>query len=152
VHVRAEFTWVLPPVGLRYTNSWAIPAVHALAILQALISGLVPVFARETDKRAACRLLVFRPFNGEVLVGTVHKSTPQGLWISVGFFQDIMVPPQFMPDGSEWDEAVRRGSLQPRARNSAQPAPPASRLSRFRQCLSQPTPPIPHSQHVLHGD
>jgi len=43
------------------------------------------------------RLLVFRPFNGEVLVGTVHKSTEQGLWINIGFFQDIYVAPHFLP-------------------------------------------------------
>jgi hypothetical protein len=65
------------------------------------------------------RLLVFRPFNGEVLVGTVHKSTPQGLWLSVGFFQDVLVPPQFMPDGSEWDEAVGCRTLEAYAHRSS---------------------------------
>jgi DNA-directed RNA polymerase III subunit RPC8 len=67
--------------------------------------GLIYQSDASVHVRAEFTLLVFRPFNGEVLVGTVWKSTSQGLWISVGFFRDILVPPQFMPDGSVWDES-----------------------------------------------
>ena len=79
-----------------------------------------------TMQDAASRLLVFRPFNGEVLVGTVHNSTPQGLWISVGFFQDIHVPSHLLPEGSEWDQEVRfhpvKGLAQRSARVNVAPA------------------------------
>mmetsp|Transcript_41426 Transcript_41426/g.84697 ORF Transcript_41426/g.84697 Transcript_41426/m.84697 type:complete len:221 (+) Transcript_41426:290-952(+) len=57
--------------------------------------------------RVRFTLLVFRPFIGEVLVGTIYKSTPHGLWLSVGFFNDIFIPPHFMLDGSEWDADQR---------------------------------------------
>ena len=40
--------------------------------------------------------VVFRPFMGEVLTGVISKSTADGLWLSVGFFSDIFVPPHFM--------------------------------------------------------
>ena len=33
---------------------------------------------------------------GEVLTGVISKSTADGLWLSVGFFSDIFVPPHFM--------------------------------------------------------
>jgi hypothetical protein len=43
--------------------------------------------------RACClranSLLVFRPFNGEVLVGTVHKSTIQGIWLEMSHVSNI---------------------------------------------------------------
>ena len=39
---------------------------------------------------------MFRPFIGEVLVGSICKSTPHGLWLSVGFFNDTFIPPHFM--------------------------------------------------------
>jgi DNA-directed RNA polymerase III subunit RPC8 len=41
----------------------------------------------------------------QVLTGTIAKSAPEGLWLSVGFFENIFVPPHFMQDGSEWDAA-----------------------------------------------
>eukprot|EP00277_Geminigera_cryophila_P008295 CAMPEP_0179406168 /NCGR_PEP_ID=MMETSP0799-20121207/730_1 /TAXON_ID=46947 /ORGANISM="Geminigera cryophila, Strain CCMP2564" /LENGTH=216 /DNA_ID=CAMNT_0021177173 /DNA_START=152 /DNA_END=802 /DNA_ORIENTATION=+ len=74
--------------------------------LTELGDGLIYQSDASVHVRAEFTLLVFRPFNGEVLVGTVHKSTEQGLWISIGFFQDIYVAPHFMPDGSVWDEAL----------------------------------------------
>jgi DNA-directed RNA polymerase subunit E'/Rpb7 len=46
--------------------------------------------------RAEFTLVVFRPFMGEVLKGNIVKSTPEGLWLGVGFFEDIFVPPHFM--------------------------------------------------------
>jgi DNA-directed RNA polymerase III subunit RPC8 len=41
----------------------------------------------------------------QVLTGTIAKSAPEGLWLSVGFFENIFVPPHFMQDNTEWDAA-----------------------------------------------
>ena len=68
--------------------------------------GLIYQSDASVHVRAEFTLLVFHPFIGEVLVGTVWKSTQAGLYVSVGFFRDILVPPQFMPDGSVWDESL----------------------------------------------
>lgn len=57
--------------------------------------------------RAQFTLIVFRPFIGEVLTGTIAKSSPEGIWLTVGFFEDIFVPPHCMQDGTEWDEDTR---------------------------------------------
>ena len=66
------------------------------------------VWQASVHVRAEFTLLVFRPFNSEVIVGTVRKSTREdGIWISIGFFEDILVPPQFMPEGSEFDESLQ---------------------------------------------
>ena len=38
------------------------------------------------------RLVVFRPFVGEVLTGKVHSSTKEGVRLSLDFFDDVMIP------------------------------------------------------------
>ena len=48
------------------------------------------------------RLVVFRPFKGEILVGKVKDgSLEHGLKVSLGFFDDIVVPPAFLMPGTE---------------------------------------------------
>lgn len=50
------------------------------------------------------RLIVFRPFVEEVCTGTIMKSTPEGVQVSLGFFQDIFIPAYWMLRPSEYDE------------------------------------------------
>eukprot|EP00934_Nitzschia_sp_Nitz4_P005715 Nitzschia sp. Nitz4//scaffold5_size260463//52092//52970//NITZ4_000953-RA/size260463-processed-gene-0.57-mRNA-1//1//CDS//3329555253//5705//frame0 len=52
------------------------------------------------------RLLVFRPFVEEVLVGTIVKSTAEGVQVSIGFFQDIFIPTYWMLRPSRYDEKI----------------------------------------------
>jgi DNA-directed RNA polymerase III subunit RPC8 len=48
------------------------------------------------------RMIVFRPFKGEVIIARVRSQTPSGMHLSVGdFFQDIFVPYEEMPEGVE---------------------------------------------------
>uniref|UniRef100_A0A7S0HIV8 RNA polymerase III subunit Rpc25 domain-containing protein n=1 Tax=Hanusia phi TaxID=3032 RepID=A0A7S0HIV8_9CRYP len=72
--------------------------------IEELGEGLIYPSDSAVHVRVTFSLVVFRPFIGEVLTGSIDRSTPEGLWISLGFFQDIFVPPHFMQDGSEWDE------------------------------------------------
>ena len=65
-------------------------------------------------------MVVFRPFRGEILVGKIRSCSPDGVhgiffatWsllaqgsfsipviASVGFFNDILIPPALLPQGS----------------------------------------------------
>lgn len=38
------------------------------------------------------RLVVFRPFIGEVLTGTIANCSPEGIKVTLGFFDDILIP------------------------------------------------------------
>ncbi|KAJ2078328.1 DNA-directed RNA polymerase III complex subunit Rpc25 [Coemansia sp. RSA 988] len=49
------------------------------------------------------RMIVFRPFRDEVLVGRVRSASPAGIEVSMGFFDDISIPANQMPMGSEFD-------------------------------------------------
>ncbi|KAG7347386.1 DNA-directed RNA polymerase [Nitzschia inconspicua] len=51
------------------------------------------------------RLVVFRPFVEEVLLGKIAKSTPDGIQVKLGdFFQDIHIPAYWMLRPSKFDE------------------------------------------------
>ncbi|KAJ2741782.1 DNA-directed RNA polymerase III complex subunit Rpc25 [Coemansia sp. BCRC 34301] len=49
------------------------------------------------------RMIVFRPFKDEILVGRIRGVSPEGMQITLGFFDDIMVYADQMPPGSEFN-------------------------------------------------
>ena len=54
------------------------------------------------------RLVVFRPFIGEVIVGKVRSCDElSGINVTLGFFDDIVIPPGLMPEGCRWDAGER---------------------------------------------
>ena len=44
------------------------------------------------------RLIVFRPFKGEVLIGRISSSTPAGIKVRLDFFEDILIPGHLLFD------------------------------------------------------
>jgi len=50
------------------------------------------------------RLIVFRPFVEEVCLGKVLRSTNEGIYVSLGFFEDIFIPAYWMLKPSAFDE------------------------------------------------
>jgi len=53
-------------------------------------------------------LAVFRPAKGEVIEGSVKSQSEKGVKISMGFFDDIIVPPRCLPDKSFYDLVTSR--------------------------------------------
>lgn len=49
------------------------------------------------------KLVVFRPFVEEVCLGKIVKSTADGIQVSIGFFEDIFIPPYWMLRPSHYD-------------------------------------------------
>ncbi len=39
------------------------------------------------------RVVVFRPFAEEVLTGKIKSCTAKGVFVSLGFFDDVLIPP-----------------------------------------------------------
>ncbi|KAH7815702.1 putative DNA-directed RNA polymerase III subunit RPC8 [Monocercomonoides exilis] len=57
---------------------------------------------------AKFRLIVFRPFPNEILVGTVlgcHEEI--GVQLSMKFFKHILIPTLFLPNGAEFDPMLK---------------------------------------------
>lgn len=49
------------------------------------------------------RIMIFRPFKGEILRGIITHSNVKGIYLSMEFFEDIVVPPPFLFGGTKWD-------------------------------------------------
>uniref|UniRef100_A0A7S1C729 RNA polymerase III subunit Rpc25 domain-containing protein n=1 Tax=Bicosoecida sp. CB-2014 TaxID=1486930 RepID=A0A7S1C729_9STRA len=53
---------------------------------------------------ATFRLAVFSPSEGEIMVGTIKSGEADGLVISLGFFDDVHIPPSLMMRNSAYAE------------------------------------------------
>ena len=51
--------------------------------------------------RVEFRMVVFRPFKGEVMFGKIRSSTPSGINIRTNFFDEIFVPSEELPSNTE---------------------------------------------------
>ncbi|KAK7724751.1 DNA-directed RNA polymerase III complex subunit Rpc25 [Diaporthe eres] len=70
-------------------------------------AGLMLSFDLVTDAltvtTAEFRLVVFRPFKGEVIMAKISKCTPEGIHVRTEFFSDIFVEAEELPDGCQFD-------------------------------------------------
>lgn len=53
--------------------------------------------------KVSFRAVVFCPFQTELIVGTVRQMTEHGLHVSLGFFDDIFVPPELLQQPAIWN-------------------------------------------------
>ncbi|KAK0703613.1 RNA polymerase III subunit Rpc25-domain-containing protein [Lasiosphaeria miniovina] len=51
------------------------------------------------------RMVVFRPFNSEVMVARIASQSREGIHLATDFFHDIFVPYSELPDGTEFEPA-----------------------------------------------
>ena len=49
------------------------------------------------------RYIVFKPFEEEVLLGKVRRSSPEGLWVTLGFFEDVFIPEVYLQAPHKFD-------------------------------------------------
>jgi hypothetical protein len=54
--------------------------------------------------RVSFRMVVFRPLPGEILQGRIRSCSEKGLFITLGFFEDIVVPPVEMQPDTHFDQ------------------------------------------------
>ena len=55
--------------------------------------------------RVNFRVVVFQPFNEEVIVAKIKQSDPEtGLMLSLDFFDHIHIPPHMLPENTEYEE------------------------------------------------
>ncbi|GAA5994435.1 DNA-directed RNA polymerase III subunit RPC25 [Rhodotorula paludigena] len=57
--------------------------------------------------RCEFRLVVFRPYIGEALVARVKSQSPDGIVVTLGFFDDIHIPPNLLADYTTFDHERR---------------------------------------------
>ncbi|KAI8913701.1 RNA polymerase III subunit Rpc25-domain-containing protein [Gorgonomyces haynaldii] len=51
------------------------------------------------------RLIVFCPFVGQILVGRILSNSPEGIHVTMDFFDDIMIPGEWLMENTNFDAA-----------------------------------------------
>ncbi|KAI1239108.1 hypothetical protein IHE44_0012217 [Lamprotornis superbus] len=51
------------------------------------------------------RYVVFHPFLDEILIGQIKSCSQDGVHVSIGFFDDIVIPPESLQQPAKFDEA-----------------------------------------------
>nr|KAF6374985.1 RNA polymerase III subunit H [Pipistrellus kuhlii] len=51
------------------------------------------------------RYVVFHPFLDEILIGTIKGCSPEGVHVSLGFFDDVLIPPESLQQPAKFDDA-----------------------------------------------
>ncbi|KAK4218784.1 DNA-directed RNA polymerase III subunit rpc25 [Rhypophila decipiens] len=64
--------------------------------------GLCDVYTGLCNVNVEFRMVVFRPFEGEVLQARIVSQTEEGIHLTVGFFDDIFVPGSELADGAQF--------------------------------------------------
>eukprot|EP00038_Savillea_parva_P030044 m.75108 g.75108 ORF g.75108 m.75108 type:complete len:197 (+) comp8967_c0_seq2:256-846(+) len=54
--------------------------------------------------RVSFRMVVFRPLSGEILQGRIRSCSEKGLFVTMGFFEDIVIPPEEMQPDTYFDK------------------------------------------------
>ncbi|XP_050497959.1 DNA-directed RNA polymerase III subunit RPC8 [Diabrotica virgifera virgifera] len=54
--------------------------------------------------RVNFRFIVFRPFIEEILVGKIRSCSQEGVHVTLGFFEDIIIPPTALQHPSKFNE------------------------------------------------
>ncbi|XP_023025503.1 RNA polymerase III subunit H [Leptinotarsa decemlineata] len=54
--------------------------------------------------RVKFRFIVFRPFMEEILIGKIRSCSQVGVHVTMGFFEDILIPPTALQHPSRFDE------------------------------------------------
>ncbi|XP_067211893.1 DNA-directed RNA polymerase III subunit RPC8 isoform X2 [Linepithema humile] len=50
------------------------------------------------------RFIVFRPWMEEILIGKIRSCSPEGVHVTLGFFEDIIIPPHKLQHPSRFDQ------------------------------------------------
>lgn len=58
-----------------------------------------------SHSRTSFRYVVFRPYVDEVLTGRIKSCSSDGVQVSLGFFDDIIIPPSALQQPARFDEA-----------------------------------------------
>jgi len=76
----------------------------ALWDIQSLGDGIIYQGDAGIHCEVKFRYIVFRPFQDEIVIGKIKNCTSDGVHVTLGFFDDILIPPEGLQYPSKFDE------------------------------------------------
>ncbi|EGX49249.1 hypothetical protein AOL_s00078g282 [Orbilia oligospora ATCC 24927] len=92
-------------INARYANK----VIHKVGLVICLYDilkssdGLIGSGTGDVNINVEFRLIVFRPFKGEVITGRIANSTPNGIHVRFDFFDEVFLPKDYLFEGSVFD-------------------------------------------------
>lgn len=98
---------LIEQIELKYANRVVQDVGLCISFYDFVHVGDPYVYAAEgsSHQHVKFRLVVFRPFAGEIICGRILSSSKEGVRITLGFFDDVLVPPHLMQQPSKYDAA-----------------------------------------------
>ena len=93
---------LMEEIGKKYGHK-VVNGVGICICAHDLVSAADAVIAHgegSAHVRVRFRMVVFRPQPGEMIVGKIEKSTPQGIQVSLGFTSSVIIPAASLPSSS----------------------------------------------------
>ncbi|ORY83696.1 RNA polymerase III subunit Rpc25 [Protomyces lactucae-debilis] len=92
-------------INAKYANRVIMDVGLAICLFDLLSQsdGIVKPGNGSAYMTVVFRVIVFRPFLGEVLTGKIASQDASGLKITLGFFDDIQISSHHLPEGSTFD-------------------------------------------------
>lgn len=99
---------ILEQIELKYINKVLPEAGLCISFYDFLEIDDPYIYPAEgsTHQQIKFRLVVFQPFEGEIITGKVVDSNPNGIRISIDFFSDIHIPSTYLQEPSEFDSST----------------------------------------------
>ncbi len=96
---------LIEQIELKYSNKILLDAGLCISFYDFVEIGDPYVYPGEGSalQQVKFRLVVFRPFVGEILVGKVASSTKDDIKLSLGFFDEISVPSSLLQSPSTFN-------------------------------------------------
>eukprot|EP00298_Acanthocystis_sp_HF-20_P028109 c6647_g1_i1.p1 GENE.c6647_g1_i1~~c6647_g1_i1.p1 ORF type:complete len:241 (+),score=76.87 c6647_g1_i1:3-725(+) len=93
-------------INSKYGNKIFPNAGLGIALYDILKVGDAYIYPGDGAAHIKCtfRFIVFKPFIDEVLVGKIVSSSIDGIRVSLGFFDNIRIPPEMMNEQSEFNQ------------------------------------------------
>lgn len=99
-------TAIMDALSEKYPNKVVLNLGLCVAIYDVIHVGESQIYPGNASHHTTVefRLVIFKPFVGEVLDGSITSCDAQGVRISLGFFDEVHVPGRLLQEGSVWSE------------------------------------------------
>ncbi|ODV95298.1 hypothetical protein PACTADRAFT_50042 [Pachysolen tannophilus NRRL Y-2460] len=106
---------IVNELNKKYANK-VIPKLGLVITVWDIISiddGLLKPGDASSYVKVNFRMVIWKPFVGEVLTGWIEKCTPEGIKVKLEFFNDIFIPKDYLFENSYYSEADNAWIWQP---------------------------------------
>jgi DNA-directed RNA polymerase III subunit RPC8 len=99
---------IMEKIEIKYCNKVLVNGGLCISFYDFVEIGDAYVYPSEGSaiQHVKFRIIVFRPFIGEIIIGRIAKSDRNGLRVSLDFFDDIVVPPSLLMNPCRFDNTA----------------------------------------------